>query len=221
MKPSVLAASLGKRLITRTSRIQRAGIEPKFSRDYRAIAQLTEPKFRVSRTSRSFNLFCCFCSSAPFPTICCPSPLACCGGGAPLCGRGRNKEEGGGGIDIRSASERSEHRDTPAKQFLLKKTSHGQQGVLGVYCLMLRSVVFLGVTLAAKIALVVCLMYGNDAVLFLGRASCAYALAQPAETETTLLCQSWFAGFQCSAAFFNLFPCGFLFFCLSFVFFVA
>lgn len=49
MKPSVLAASLGKRLVTRASRMRRAGIEPKFSRDYRAIAQLTEPKFRVSR----------------------------------------------------------------------------------------------------------------------------------------------------------------------------
>ena len=49
MKPSVLAASLGKRLVMRASRMRRAGIEPKFSRDYRAIAQLTEPKFRVSR----------------------------------------------------------------------------------------------------------------------------------------------------------------------------
>lgn len=48
MKPSVLAASLGKRLMTRASRMRRAGIEPKFSRDFRAIAQLTEPKFRVS-----------------------------------------------------------------------------------------------------------------------------------------------------------------------------
>ncbi len=48
MKPSVLAASLGKRLVLRASRMRRAGVEPKFSRDFRAIAQLTEPKFRVS-----------------------------------------------------------------------------------------------------------------------------------------------------------------------------
>ncbi|CAM9110496.1 unnamed protein product, partial [Scytosiphon promiscuus] len=46
MKPSVLAASLGKRLVTRASRMRRAGIEPKFSRDFRFIAQLTEPKFK-------------------------------------------------------------------------------------------------------------------------------------------------------------------------------
>lgn len=57
MKPSVLAASLGKRLVARASRMRRAGIEPKFSRDYRAIAQLTEPKFRVSLMYRALRLF--------------------------------------------------------------------------------------------------------------------------------------------------------------------
>lgn len=63
MKPSVLAASLGKRLVVRASRMRRAGIEPKFSRDFRAVAQLTEPKFRVSGLSFLFvcmYVLCCF-----------------------------------------------------------------------------------------------------------------------------------------------------------------
>lgn len=74
MKPSVLAASLGKRLIPRASRMRRAGIEPNFLRDYRAIAQLTEPQFRVSEKSRpslpseSRDFCCCCCSSHRLPS---------------------------------------------------------------------------------------------------------------------------------------------------------
>lgn len=49
MKPSVLAASLEKRLLPRAARMRAAGIEPEFSRDFRALAQLTETQFRVSR----------------------------------------------------------------------------------------------------------------------------------------------------------------------------
>lgn len=47
-KPSVLAASLNKRLLPRVSRMMRAGIEPVFSRDFRAVAQLTDAQFKVS-----------------------------------------------------------------------------------------------------------------------------------------------------------------------------
>ena len=48
MKPSVLAASLEKRLLPRASKMRAAGIEPEFSRDFRAVAQLTDAQFRVS-----------------------------------------------------------------------------------------------------------------------------------------------------------------------------
>eukprot|EP00904_Undaria_pinnatifida_P012613 jgi/Undpi1/8482/HiC_scaffold_25.g10949.m1 len=46
MKPSVLAASLEKRLLPRASKMRAAGIEPEFSRDFRAVAQLTDAQFR-------------------------------------------------------------------------------------------------------------------------------------------------------------------------------
>ena len=53
MKPSVLAASLEKRLLPRAAKMRAAGIEPEFSRDFRSLAQLTDVQFRVSGSCRA------------------------------------------------------------------------------------------------------------------------------------------------------------------------
>ena len=54
MKPSALAASIEKRLLPRVSKMRMAGIEPRFSRDFRNIAVQTDAEFRV----RHLCVFC-------------------------------------------------------------------------------------------------------------------------------------------------------------------
>lgn len=57
MKPSVLAASIEKRLLPRVAKMRRAGLEPQFSRDFRSVAVLTDAEFKVGDVSCEETIF--------------------------------------------------------------------------------------------------------------------------------------------------------------------